>query len=169
MYVGVDSGDSFYDNDKNEKEILQWFDKHVATKATILGAHVSLKVILFVNKDHKPGPAFNKACKAAYDEGKRILELDGDRAFLAPSLMCFFLFYGCHDLFFCNVANSVRKGADYMYRVNDDSEFRTTFAKPYIVRACVCFVSPVAGDTVCSRRVLTSEQCLLTSQPFAVM
>eukprot|EP00750_Incisomonas_marina_P031348 INCI802.1.p1 GENE.INCI802.1~~INCI802.1.p1 ORF type:complete len:751 (+),score=130.50 INCI802.1:241-2253(+) len=91
VYVGVDSGDSFYDNDKNEKEILQWFDKHVATKATILGAHVSLKVILFVNKDHKPGPAFNKACKAAYDEG-----------------------------------------ADYMYRVNDDSEFRTTFAKPYI-------------------------------------
>jgi hypothetical protein len=91
VYVGVDEGDGFYDNDNNEKTVSDWFDKNVASPAHKQGVMVTLKILVFSNKAHKPGPAFNHACKTAYQEG-----------------------------------------ADYLYRVNDDSEFMTTFAKHFV-------------------------------------
>ena len=87
IYCGVDKGDTYYDSPKNQKEVQTWFDANIAKSSAAKGINVSLKVLLFDNPIHKPGPAFNYACKTAYDEG-----------------------------------------VDYMYRVNDDSEFTTVFA-----------------------------------------
>ena len=91
IYVGVDAGDSFYDNELNEQDVMEWFADSIEPVAHKVGATASMKILIFENENHKPGPAFNHACKTAYDEG-----------------------------------------ADYMYRVNDDSEFMTPFAKKFV-------------------------------------
>lgn len=67
VYVGVDAGDKFFDNEQNEKAIIQWFDAHVVPPAKQIGVKCSLKILLFTNENHKPGPAFNHACLTAYD------------------------------------------------------------------------------------------------------
>ena len=87
VYVGVDAGDPFYDNEGNEHAILSWFERKVAAKAMKKGILTSIKVCSLVfcvsrssnNQLATVNPSRWHACRACVLSSEHVFGLRAGR------------------------------------------------------------------------------------------
>lgn len=104
LYVAYDAGDEYFDTPQGLQDTREWFNAMVAAPLRDV-RHVTarLNLLRVENGLRRPGPAFNFALRAAYEDG-----------------------------------------ADYLYRVNDDTVMETVWAGP-LVSALLQFKPPNFG------------------------
>ena len=103
VVVGFDQGDLLYDTAKTQSAVADWLQRHWVAKAKVRGIEATYQLLPVHNALKKPGPVFN-ALAAAVSGGE-----SGGRT-IATSLAV--------------AATAEDQEADYIYRVNDDTEFK---------------------------------------------
>ena len=103
--IGFDTGDLLYDTVKTQTAVADWLQKHWVAVAKARGIEAAYQLLPVRNTLKKPGPVFNAlAAAVSGNGGNGGGAIAGSRATTA--------------------AAEVADVADYIYRVNDDTEFK---------------------------------------------
>ena len=108
VVVGFDQGDLLYDTTKTQSAVSDWLQKHWVAKAKVRGIEATYQLLPVHNALKKPGPVFN-ALAAAVSGGER-----GSGGRNIPS----------SKSATTTAVVDEDDAADYIYRVNDDTEFK---------------------------------------------
>jgi hypothetical protein len=105
VVVGFDTGDLLYDTVKTQTAVADWLQKYWVAVAKARGIEAAYQLLPVRNTLKKPGPVFNAlAAAVSGNGGNGGGAIAGSRATTA--------------------AAEVADVADYIYRVNDDTEFK---------------------------------------------
>ena len=161
VVIGYDLGDQYYDDNTAHEEISAWFEQHVAAPARERHIHIEVSLVACNNTIRKPGPVFTTITRGAGTNCRELPDGGGCGVFellIQPGLKHE---SPKHSPPICP-EEAYNLNADFIYRVNDDSEFMTKWATP-LTEAVVAHGPPygVVGPLVCSQggnvRILTHD------------
>jgi hypothetical protein len=134
LVMGFDQGDLLFDAPHTKVQVSAWLDEHLVKAAAARGIQASFLLLSVRNDLKKPGPVFNAMAKTVskqQQQQQQPLNSKNNEE-------------GDHHLSKQGQRNSTGV-ADYIYRVNDDTEFATSEWTSKFVRALAAMSPPNVG------------------------